>query len=645
MVSAMDSSAADLPGDTEEDVDLSWLEDLPGVHSGDAPAMGRAPASSAHDTEESEGDSEESPANRKKLRKAPTTIESSMVKILPGGMTAELIFSQMEAKVAHQCIRIMEPHVSESKANASQLEGLWSLSKENSSRLTKLDHLFRELQEGLLQIRQVREEMDDFRIKAQEQEMSQKELVSDIKTKVQNISIGFGKKDEAMMQQDAKITHVGSEVVHLKEVLESAVEAFHKSLEEKFHQIGSMKANLETQVAGVEMKHNRLVDQVWEGETALARLAADLRHFKQDTELFKEVATQFTKEREQQAKLEKLQTDLVDWLGKTRFELSDTKKQVADGIEQAKASVKLGLQMASDQVASFMEEVRKQKEAHLETYAIERAGTQEACKRFEAELEGFADIRAGADKRMKGIIQEMQEGVEEEGRRRKREKASLETEIKIIGEKMLGLFKTVDEAVSSCKAVEPLCDAILQAAEMQLCLEKQDAADWAKASLVGYNATSATSNRVQQNQCKKCTETKMASTTGSFSPASSPGKSPRHQRPVDTSGVVTIDRECFSCSDQREMVLQGFKMACLHYNPSPVRVDRYASEPLSREELFEQMEATLIEGRYRVDVLKGRVLPKELGNDKQSPRAKVPGNSPQLAPQKRILLPTLSPRR
>jgi len=301
--------------------------------------------------------------------------------------------------------------------------------------------------------------------------------------------------------------------------------------------------------------------------------------------------------------------------------------------------MKLGLKIAADQVANFMDKVRDENEKHLETYASEREGTVEACAKFEADLNGFAEIRKSADKRIKGIIQELQEGVEEEGRRRKRERASLETELKTIGEHMVVLFKSVEGAVTSCKAVEPLCEAVLQAAEMQLCLEKQDATDWAKASLVGYKSTSVKSNKSMDAMCNKSTEGKMASTAGSFSTVSSPAKSPRR---LDTSGVVTLDKECFSCSTQREMVLTGFKMACLHYNPSPVKLDRYQSEPLSRLELFSRMDATLAEGRLRMNILKGEPQ-EEPGKQSFSPRST--GSWGQLGPQKTVTLPTLSPRR
>eukprot|EP00930_Biecheleria_cincta_P018975 TRINITY_DN14612_c0_g1_i4.p1 TRINITY_DN14612_c0_g1~~TRINITY_DN14612_c0_g1_i4.p1 ORF type:complete len:617 (+),score=180.34 TRINITY_DN14612_c0_g1_i4:167-2017(+) len=599
---------------------------------------------------DSEKSEDEEPAAetsmKKKFNRQPTNVEAAMVKVVPGGMTSELFFAQIDAKVAEHCTRLVEPHLTISKANSSQLVGLWSLSKENSARLTKLDHMLRDMQEGLLQITRFREELDNFRTKQQQQEAEERAFENDIKMEMQNLNMAFSKKDEALQQQDARLTHLTREVARMREVLDTTSEAFHKSLEEKLQQMGSMKANLEIQVAGVEMKHNRLVDQVWQDETALARLSSEIRHFKLETDEFKQVVAEFQKERDAQGKLHKLQTELVEWLGQTRFELSDTRKQVADGLEQAKSSMKLGLQIAADQVANFMVEVRDQTEKHLQTYAAEREGTEAACAKFEAELKGFADNRSSADKRIKGIIQELQEGTEEESRRRKRERASLETELKTIGEHMVVLFKSVEGAVTSCKAVEPLCEAVLQAAEMQLSLEKQDAADWAKASLVGYKSTSVKSNKSMDAKCNNMEERMMSSTmastagtSGSFSTFSSPAKSPRR---LDTSGVVTLDKECFSCSTQREMVLTGFKMACLHYNPSPVKLDRYESEPLSRAELFARMEATLAEGRHRMNVLRGE--PQE-ESGKRSPSPISRGSLVQPGPQKTFTLPALSPRR
>merc|ERR1719377_335652 len=60
--------------------------------------------------------------------------------------------------------------------------------------------------------------------------------------------------------------------------------------------------------------------------------------------------------------------------------------------------------------------------------------------------------------------------------------------------------------------------------------------------------------------------------------ANSPGKK-KAQHPVNgtprktkaKAQILSVDKRCLSCSGQAPTILSAFKMACLQYNPSPVK--------------------------------------------------------------------------
>ena len=55
-------------------------------------------------------------------------------------------------------------------------------------------------------------------------------------------------------------------------------------------------------------------------------------------------------------------------------------------------------------------------------------------------------------------------------------------------------------------------------------------------------------------------------------------------QPRDKNSILELDKKCFSCCGYPASTLSAFKMACLTYNPSPIRID---TKEYKREELLE----------------------------------------------------------
>ena len=51
----------------------------------------------------------------------------------------------------------------------------------------------------------------------------------------------------------------------------------------------------------------------------------------------------------------------------------------------------------------------------------------------------------------------------------------------------------------------------------------------------------------------------------------------------DRNSILELDKKCFSCCGYPASTLSAFKMACLTYNPSSIKID---SKDYKREELL-----------------------------------------------------------
>ena len=59
----------------------------------------------------------------------------------------------------------------------------------------------------------------------------------------------------------------------------------------------------------------------------------------------------------------------------------------------------------------------------------------------------------------------------------------------------------------------------------------------------------------------------------------------RNKNALNQKGVVTLDKRCYSCTNQNSIVLTAFKIACLGYYPTNIN---YRGEVFKRETLLQQ---------------------------------------------------------
>jgi len=463
-----------------------------------------------------------------------------------------------------------------------QVQGLWDMAKANSRKLIDMDHVFRNMQEGLLKMEGFRTDIDRFDASINKQATEMESLVERFEVQLKQVQLASSQKEEMHLQQRRAFDALRYEVKNLQKLQASSEESLSSSLEKKFGELAPLKAEMEAKMASMELKHHSLTDQVWGGECAISKISGELCNFQDRFDQLKHVVHGLEDERDSRHKLETMQQELADWLGQSRFEAASVRKAFSSSMEAAKESLSIGLDVAASQVGTFMDEVRSENQKLQEQTDEMHRQTTLTCNEFRAELDEHQQRRQRADARTEAILRELREALEEYDRRRKRERTTLELEMKEVGQQLAILHGSVENAVRACKSLEPLCGALVEVLAMQVSLDRQEFLDWQRVSLVGYKPVSET---VKQPE---------AGETLSKSPPKPLKSSPRKHQ---DSQVISLDKRCYSCSTQSQMVMQGFKMACLQYKPSAVNFGQGSFE---RIEFFDRMDNLLAAARERV---------------------------------------------
>ncbi|CAE7652251.1 unnamed protein product [Symbiodinium sp. CCMP2456] len=494
-------------------------------------------------------------------------------------ISTAMLLAEVERSVQAICTRLMEPHVEAAAGTLVQIDGLWDLAKANSRKLIDMDHVFRNMQEGLLKMDGLRTDLERFDSTLNKQATEMESMIERYEVELQQLKMITKQKEEGHLQQRRALDAVRHELQHLQKLQSSCEQSFFSSLEQKFGELAPLKAEVEAKMTSMELKHHTLTDQAHR-ECAIAKVSGELCNFQDRFDQLKEVVLGLESERDTRKKLENMQQELADWLGQSRFEVP-LRRLGEEGASCANVGWGRGACGLADSLS-----YRAENQKLLEQTADIQRETAVTCSGFRAELDEHQRQRQLADARTEAILSELREALDEYDRRRKRERTTLELEMKEVGQQLAILHGSVENAVRACKSLDPLCGALVEVLAMQVSLERQEFADWHRVSLVGYKPVSTT---------QKPTEVDDTSKSPSKSPPKAPKQSPRKKG--DPSQIISLDKRCYSCCSQSQMVMAGFKMACLQYKPSPVAC---SGGLLERVELFDRMEQLLEAARERV---------------------------------------------
>jgi hypothetical protein len=248
---------------------------------------------------------------------------------------------------------------------------------------------------------------------------------------------------------------------------------------------------------------------------------------------------------------------------------------VGNVVNDTKEHLRTALETTATQHACFMEEVRSSYQSELSQSANLRREVEDFVSGIKVNTQSVEHRVQDAAVKAEKLLVEQKDVSEELEKRRKRDRTSLDLEIKSIQKRMGGIFDSHEAVMKGFEHLVDVVGMLLDASRMQCAFNLQDTADREHMFLLGLQDEGGPKESL-----------------GAQTPPKPKGQliqgSPR--RPKKAQQIVNVDQRCLSCSGQAPNVLSAFKMACLQYNPSPVT---FEETELNRLDILNKIDGTL----------------------------------------------------
>ncbi|CDW76690.1 UNKNOWN [Stylonychia lemnae] len=185
-------------------------------------------------------------------------------------------------------------------------------------------------------------------------------------------------------------------------------------------------------------------------------------------------------------------------------------------------------------------------------------------------------------------VENMQKDLEEDLRRRIREKSNIDLAMKKFEYDISNLIEKEKKGEEVIGMMMETIRMIFQNSRILTSLIKQDEIDKQSIQLLGMKMNPDSNQNINRQKSKKSVPNVNSQITGISIDNSDElygGMSQQSALNLPSKSVISIDKNCFSCSGQQNVVMNAFKMACLQYQPQRVLL---GSESFERFDLIEQ---------------------------------------------------------
>lgn len=535
----------------------------------------------------------------------------------------EILIAQLETRLRVTVAELVQPANSRTAEVVSELESMKSLVAENTRNLQEMQLGQFKAQEHISTITSFQEELSRWDAQRRAFEVAVDEKSEVMSQKLESYRFSLEQKESALHLLNRSIDRMASELNRTLEDQETRDQAVEERFDELSRKVNLAGADVEVRITGMELKHNALTDELWSGETGLAKVAGQLMKTNGRFEKLEQMVADLQEGKAEAGLLSKLRGDVERMVYEANTSVSSMKQQVGNVVNDVREHFRTASQTVAAHNATFVREVREQYQEELQNAARTRNEVQEFMAQTTKNINSLDAHVAAVAAKADALATEAREEVEELNKRRKRDKASYDIELKALKKRLGGVFDNSDVVLRGLEHIYSVMSMMLESDMMQCSAEMQDTVDRKKIALMGVNeprssekagyppraqtpdsvrhtaGSSGGSKQMAQSVegFKQGGPKQMAQTAGGgFRRATSGLPSPRSHEPV-----VKVDARCISCSGQAPMVLTAFKIACLKYEASPVHYEGAAHDRAellsSRQAKLEAACRALVEGR------------------------------------------------
>jgi len=575
------------------------------------------------------------PIEQASLPEEPVSLHRAMTQNIANGTDEkeeeaqmQLFIAEMESRLREFINNLVEPSIVKVNQSAQGMDTLVAVVTEHTRSLQEVKVAQFKAVEQVLSITSFKEDMLRWDQQRRAQEIVVDEKVESMSQKLQSFQYNLEQKESVLMHTTRSMERLAIEVNRLIDMTESTGEHSEERFDDISLKVNHLRSENEATFAGIEMKLNALHDEIWGEETGLARVSGEVHKMML---LLKHLESSVEDVRGNQvdpAELQETQSQARKMLHEANVAVSSLRQEVGTVVDDVREQFRTVSETLTKHTSTFVCEIRREYQNELRNAAKLREEVLDFMKKTDESVAGLHERVGETDTKTADIASELRDEVEELNRRRKRDKTSADTEMKVLKRRIGEIFDNSECVYVGVEHIYNVMKMIIEGESLQCRLEMQDCLDRKRIGLLGVKDDESYLSRTTATEPQRPRPECRVKTVNGVPSPEKPGRKMVVAPPVAPTShepVLRVDSRCLGCSGQAPFVLSAFKMACLQYTSSPIE---YRGEACEREVLLQER-ARILE--MAQTTLEQRQSPKE-GN-----LAASPGRSPGAQRNKQAL--------
>ncbi|CAE7227547.1 unnamed protein product [Symbiodinium sp. CCMP2592] len=506
--------------------------------------------------------------------------------------TMELQIAHMETRLRAAVTELLEPTVQKMTVLGSEVEHLNTSVARHMKELDSLHLGQLRFQEQVGAVAQIKEEMGRWDSQRRIAEASMDEKLEAMLQKLEAQRFALEQKESTLHHMQRNLERVANEVNRLVEDQDAVRDICEARVDEQSRRFTQFKAETEVRFASMERQHNALSDELWGDELGLAKIAGELKKTNATFGKLEDAVAALQEGKAEAVQLEKLRADVAKMVHEAKTSTSQMRQTVGEVVNDVREHFRTASETIASHNANFVKQVREEYQVELSNSAKLREEVKSFMSKATQSVESLELRVDEVASKANALAAEAREELEELNRRRKRDKTSADNELKALKKRLGGVFDNSDAVLRGIEHIYSVLQPVLESELMQCALEKQDAVDRDRISLMGVKDDERTLARTTHTEPQQPRpECRVKTAPGGMKPSNTSNTDANHGLAQAQKPVVRVDNRCVSCSGQAPLVLAAFKMACLHYAPSPID---YRGAAVERYELLDRREQLLL---------------------------------------------------
>lgn len=495
----------------------------------------------------------------------------------------EVMVAAMENRLRDMISDLLTPTIQRSTCIQQDVEFLKGLVSQHTKGLQDVQVGQFKALEQVATIQSFKEEMTRWDTQRRSHESALDESIQAVQQRLEAYRYNLEQKESALHHLHRNVERAGVELNRLQDAQAELKDVFEGRLDEQSRRQNVAKNETDVRIAGLELRHNALTDELWGEETGLAKAAGELKKTNICVAQLEADMARVQAEKAEKAQLDKLRAEVGKVVAEANKSVNDMKLTVGTVVDDVRQHFRTASEAVAAHNARFVGEVRQEYQGELASSAKLRVEARDFMIQTTSRIASLDERVAAAATKAGALAEEVREEVEELNKKRKKDKNSTDNELKALKKRLGGVFDNSDAVQAGIEHIYAVIKMLLDSELMQSSLELQDSADREKIALWGVREDQAStgSDRAADSPRPDMSGPRAQSAPGGAKPKSSalrfgrpsPGPGSRLAGAGQKDPVVRVHNKCLSCSGQSHLVLSAFKMACLQYSPSPVEHD------------------------------------------------------------------------